>query len=465
MTTYYVGPGGNDGNSGLTWALRKLTLNGAEDVPVVAGDTVYVGPGVYREMLTVDVSGGAGTEITYIGDVTGVNTDDVGGIVRITGSDNDQTAVRNYCITADAKDYRIFRGFFMDTTSLAVIYSSGGSDDWTIEDCIIYREDAQQGIYVFGTSADWIIRRCIVTAGPYAGGIQFREDAGIANAGHLVENCIVNVQHGYCIISYEVGGIDIRNCWLRGYRGVSVAVALPGGYTAIDVNNSILDRCTTGVYAQVLGEIVENYNTFWGNQTNRTNVNVGGNSVTYPPLFVPPILFSGASQVGGFEFPWWYGELSEWSQIRAITGTNEPTEDLRGFTRPTTASKCSWGPLQFADMERETGTTRGASTASLCLHDAGRHQIWVPMENSSTTVSIYVYREANYAGVLPQMVLRQPGQADRTTTDVGAAGGWNQLTDTWTPAVTPPYVIVELVSNNTAGAGNYATFFDDLTIS
>jgi hypothetical protein len=87
------------------------------------------------------------------------------------------------------------------------------------------------------------------------------------------------------------------------------------------------------------------------------------------------------------------------------------------------------------------------------------------MENSSTTVSIYVYREANYAGVLPQMVLRQPGQADRTTTDVGAAGGWNQLTDTWTPAVTPPYVIVELVSNNTAGAGNYATFFDDLTIS
>ena len=63
MTTRYVGKGGDDANSGLTWALRKLTLNGAEDTPVVAGDTVYVGAGTYRELLTYDVSGGAGTPI------------------------------------------------------------------------------------------------------------------------------------------------------------------------------------------------------------------------------------------------------------------------------------------------------------------------------------------------------------------------------------------------------------------
>ncbi len=67
MATYYVGSGGNDGNSGATWALRKLTLNGAEDIPVAADDTVYVGPGTYRESLAVDVNGGAGTEIVYVG--------------------------------------------------------------------------------------------------------------------------------------------------------------------------------------------------------------------------------------------------------------------------------------------------------------------------------------------------------------------------------------------------------------
>lgn len=37
MTTYYVGPGGDNAHAGTSWALRKLTLNGAEDIPVAAG--------------------------------------------------------------------------------------------------------------------------------------------------------------------------------------------------------------------------------------------------------------------------------------------------------------------------------------------------------------------------------------------------------------------------------------------
>lgn len=46
MTTYYVGSGGNNANAGTSWSQRKLTLNGVEDIPVAAGDTVYVAPGV-----------------------------------------------------------------------------------------------------------------------------------------------------------------------------------------------------------------------------------------------------------------------------------------------------------------------------------------------------------------------------------------------------------------------------------
>ena len=95
MTDRYVGIGGNDGSDGLSWANRKLTLTGAEDTPVEASDTVYVGPGTYRENLTLDVDGSAGNIITYIGDVTGENTDGVGGIIRITGSDNKPFWVQN----------------------------------------------------------------------------------------------------------------------------------------------------------------------------------------------------------------------------------------------------------------------------------------------------------------------------------------------------------------------------------
>lgn len=459
MTTRYCGIGGNDGNSGLTWALRKLTLNGVEDTPVVAGDVVYVGPGVYRELLTVDVNGGAANHIVYIGDVTGEHTDQVGGIVRITGTDNDQTDARANCITATTKTHRTFRGFMLDTARPFNAISD--CTNWIIEDCVMTGDNSI--IYVTGDAqASFTVRRCLFF-GKHAS--CFFSSTGIQNAGHLVENCIAVGYNNQLVASDDVGGIAVRNCLALGtLRLVAVIDALPGGFTAITVENCIAAGCHIALNAKALGEIVEDYNTFYDNALDRTNVNVGANSQTYPPLFLPPILHAGVSQISGFKFPWWFGELSEWSQIRAITGSNEPTEDLHGLARPVTASKNSWGPLQFADMERETGTTRGASTASLCLHDAGRHQIFVPVANESTTISVYVYREANYAGNNPQMICKQPGQADDVTTDAAAASQWNLLTTTFTPAADPPYVIVELVSRNTNGA-NDKVFFDDLAVS
>jgi len=190
--------------------------------------------------------------------------------------------------------------------------------------------------------------------------------------------------------------------------------------------------------------------------------------VTYPPLFRPPLLHAGAGQVSGYRFPIpAMGELSEWSQIRAITGASERTVDLLGITRPATAAKNSWGAVQYHDVEREATTTYDGSAASIRLGDAGVHQIWVPVSNESTTFSVYCYREADYAGTNPRMVIKQPGQADDTTTDAAAASQWNLLTTTLTPAALPPYVIVELQSHNTdtANAATNDCFFDGLTVS
>lgn len=124
MTTRYVdGTDGNDGYDGLAsvWDGThgpKKTLNGCEDTPVVAGDLVHVRSGVYREMLTCDVSGAVGNVIEYRGDYAGLIWAG-GGVVRITGSDNDQTATRASCINDNSvqRDYRTFRGFAMDTAT------------------------------------------------------------------------------------------------------------------------------------------------------------------------------------------------------------------------------------------------------------------------------------------------------------------------------------------------------------
>ena len=142
MATYYVGIGGNDSNDGTSWSSRKLTLNGAEDIPVAAGDTVYVGPGTYRERLTCDVSGSSGSPISYIGDYDGSHTDSVGGVVRITGSDNDLASARNVCISA-YKDYRTFIGFTLDSNNpvYGLIYTADYDNiGLTVERCALYSQ-------------------------------------------------------------------------------------------------------------------------------------------------------------------------------------------------------------------------------------------------------------------------------------------------------------------------------------
>jgi hypothetical protein len=205
---------------------------------------------------------------------------------------------------------------------------------------------------------------------------------------------------------------------------------------------------------------VEDYNTLFNNATNRNNVSTGSNSLAYPPILLPPILLSG------YRFPsWLFGELSEWSQVNAIAGTGEASDDLFGITRPTTSAKKSWGAVQFNDIERETTTTRGSSDASVKLADAGEYQVLVPVANESTTFSVYVYREANYAGTNPQLVVKQPGQSDDTTADTGSASAWNEITTTLTPSADTEFVTVVLRSNNTSTTGSYAAYFDDLTVS
>jgi hypothetical protein len=161
MTTRYCGLGGSDANDGLSWANRKLTLNGVEDTPVAAGDLCYIGPGVYRELLTVDVSGSVGSPITYVADVSGEHTDGIGGVVRITGSDNDTTVTRASCITGTSKDYRTFRGFVLDTTSSNIIALVTACSNWIIEDCYFGTPTGGNQISVAGTGTTNTIRRCV----------------------------------------------------------------------------------------------------------------------------------------------------------------------------------------------------------------------------------------------------------------------------------------------------------------
>lgn len=499
MTARFVGQGGSDANNGLTWQTRKLTLNGVEDSPVVAGDIVYVGAGTYRELLTIDVSGGnvatgsaavtasvtqgspivigngttwlstaapdyifhtpilangadgvttnvtgtshafastagnfqsghigqtiristigayviktvvgatsitvgkadnssfvmaAGTALSYnvgpeqpydilsvdsdtqitlkkpwsaasftgityttynpiryVGDYAGENTDGIGGVVRVTGSDNDQTATRANCITATTKNYRMFSGFLLDTTTGTSVNNNGGTY-WIIEKCCLQPTSSSAACISLAATTAFActIQICIFVAHG-ANHCISAPNATVTNAAHLVQNCIFS--SGLRGLNIDrVGGILIRNCV---FQGVSVGVSQLNAFTspgqAETVNNCTFQGCATGVQGNSSLDVIEDFNAFFGNSANRSNVLTGANSKTYPPLLDSRWFFQLINARAGSYSPTQMVtpfDLSSFSQLINLAGFNPAPTDMRGTAIQNTQRE--WGALEY----------------------------------------------------------------------------------------------------------------------
>jgi parallel beta-helix repeat protein len=86
-TTYYVRQTvGDDAHDGLTPATAWKHF--AHLGPVLtAGDTAVVGPGLYREQVTVEHDGRSDARITFLADPSGQQTGDPPGVVMVAGSE------------------------------------------------------------------------------------------------------------------------------------------------------------------------------------------------------------------------------------------------------------------------------------------------------------------------------------------------------------------------------------------
>jgi parallel beta-helix repeat protein len=86
-TTYYVrqtvGDDAHDGTSPKTAWLHLAKLSAA----MHAGDTAYVGPGLYREEIVVTNDGSPAGRLVFVADTTGQHTGDPPGVVLVAGSD------------------------------------------------------------------------------------------------------------------------------------------------------------------------------------------------------------------------------------------------------------------------------------------------------------------------------------------------------------------------------------------
>ncbi|MCP4713418.1 MAG: hypothetical protein GY869_32715, partial [Planctomycetes bacterium] len=157
------------------------------------------------------------------------------------------------------------------------------------------------------------IRRIIIFGGS-SHGIDLQHGADIDDAGHVIESSRI-VTRDRCISISNIGGCTIRNLFaFNAAYALRVSSAPTAGQT-VWATNSIFASIDIALRGTAVGQVTEDYNTLFGNGTDRNNVTAGANSIAYVPLLQPPILYAGIDQLEGFRFPPpLLGELSEWSQ-------------------------------------------------------------------------------------------------------------------------------------------------------
>ena len=108
--TYYVKTSGDDSKNGLSEANAFRTITKAVSV-VAPGDTVYIAPGTYREVVRLLTSGNSSNYITFEGDPECNHfVNEKKGYVRITGCDsNEQPQATGIIFHFNGKNYNILR--------------------------------------------------------------------------------------------------------------------------------------------------------------------------------------------------------------------------------------------------------------------------------------------------------------------------------------------------------------------
>lgn len=286
MATYYVRTDGNDGNTGLgsgtgqAWATVGKALGATG---ITGGDTVYIAPGTYREVVTI---GGTYSSATYIyGNPTASQFVGVtAGEVRITPSGSDNAVSTSYALTATSKNNLNFRDFIIGGMNATTC------TNLTIERCLFFSTSATTSAFMFTGSAsvnfNTVIKQSIFNG--TINGIQYnyRNSSTAQNYGFALSDCVLTGENAILFTdqatpfnNFVLSGVNIYNCVLMGstpFRTIQTHITATGN--TIIVNNSLI--YATGTYAFQSNTnigVTENFNRVFGVNT-RQNVSQGANT-------------------------------------------------------------------------------------------------------------------------------------------------------------------------------------------
>lgn len=506
MTTYFCDfVNGADANNGLgpdashasnkPWKTLTKALGAAG---ISSGDTVYLAPGTFREVVTVAMTSAA-AETFVLGDPANAQGFKTSGGVRVTAGDvilsayttNDTTAPSaSVLLNIAGRDYLTFQDLtFVGGSNTYVVdaITTTTSDHLTFRRCVWLPAGAinVRAVGYAGqvdTNAAVLFDSCIFAINSSDTITRFALPTSTVadyDAGITFQNCLwiggTNASYGIYVAATGVnsskpGGMIVKNCTFFGGMGRCLHVADANQSTTIpiQVRSCYLNHSgsSAALSATSSGQIVEDYNLILSG-TPRTNVAIGTNSISNGSranmIHVGQNLFTGAAPRAFFS-PMAGSPLLGFG----TDGTYSTATDAWGRARPAggNATTNAVGYLERHDTGAQETTTIRTGSNALVILGPGDHDFQLPVDAVSTTVSVYARYDATHAATnKPQMQVTngdECGVATATATMTAAADNWEQLSLTFTPA-RAGIVTIRLISRSAAANGH--AFFDDFLVA
>lgn len=460
---------------------------------MASGDTAYLAPGSFREVVTVAMTS-AVAETMVLGDPGNAQGFKTSGGVLVPPGDVVWTAHLTDDLTAPSatanltlagRDFLTFQNIVFvggsATTTIITATATSGANNNVYRDCAFLGIISATDLLRYDSAADVALNltldRCIfVTTGTAVNVRLTRPSAADFDYNVQVVNCIFYVSGTAVNVTsvganaFNFGGVDVLNCDFLGCSSALVTPANTSTTIPCTIMNCLIYARGAALSANASGQITENYNLIAAT-TPRTNVSAGANSISGNPPATALLLEFGQDRFSGRRTRPFLTPMPG-SGVLNFGSSGAPSVDCLNRPRPAGSGLAATpgilnaaGAYERPDTAAKETTTTDAGGVGLVIVGPGNHDIPIPVDATATTLTIRARYDTTHAATnKPQVTLLANaviGVTTQTVTMTAAVDTFETLTiGPFTPTA-KGIITIRLVSRSAAGGGK--AFFDTLT--